>query len=91
MGELLHARRIYVDAQDGHERVVHVSLLFEDILDIRGSKGVGLKFKNRDPKTYVTLSGDRGMWLLIPLSRFRRMWHCYKQGDFAWDFEFTNN
>lgn len=91
MGDLLHARRIYVDAQDGQERQTLVSLLWDDVLDARSSKGVGRLFKNREPKTYVTLAGDRGMWLLIPYSRFQKMWEAFTHGEPCWDFSFSKN
>ena len=91
MSEILHARRIFIDGEDQKERITEISILFEDILDCHGSKGCGLPFKNREPKTHVTLNGDRGMWLLIPLSRFRKMWEAYTHGEASWDFAFSCN
>ena len=89
MAELCHAHRIYQDTADNVERVVPISFKWDDILDIRSSKGVGLPFENKEPKVLVNLTGGRGFWLIVPISKFRQQWEAYLSGAPCWDFTFS--
>ncbi|GAC1368589.1 MAG: hypothetical protein NVS3B25_21230 [Hymenobacter sp.] len=91
MGDLFHGQRIFIDVEDNKERVIDISFLWDDVLDCRGSKGIGLRYANKTPKTYVTLSQNRGMWLLVPLARFRKQWESYLTGVPEWNYQFTEN
>lgn len=84
MAELFHGYRIYWNDEE-EQRIAPVSFRFGDILDIRGSKGADPGYINKEPKTYVKLTQDRGIWLVIPISAFRRQWEAYESGDEQFD------
>jgi hypothetical protein len=90
MGQLYHGHRIYID-EDDREVIRPVSFLWDNVLDLGGSKGVGLNFKNREPKTYVTFPNSRGMWILAPISKMRHLWSAYLGDEVELDFSINLN
>lgn len=89
MGAFFHGIRIY--REKGKDVRRPLTFLFDHVLDAHSSKGAGLDFDDRTPKTYVRLTHNRDLWLLCPISRFRKQWACAENGQPQWNFEFSEH
>lgn len=89
MKELFHGQRIYRDSDTGKEVIQPISFKYDDILDLKGGKGVALDFQDSRPKTFVQLTQSRCYWLLAPLSKIRAEWEAYLSGVPEWDMQFS--
>lgn len=81
MGHLYRGNRIFRQEETGREIINPIAFRWDDMLDAHSGKGLRLPFDNKAPKTFVRLSGDRMIWLLVPYSVFCRAWEAYLNDD----------
>jgi hypothetical protein len=81
MGSLYGVKWIYRDSEDGIERVAPVCVNFDDFSHLRSSRGVGLRFANKDPKTQIILKHGPSFWILASYSSVKRAWDAYLRGE----------